>query len=265
MVPVLDLQNVVVVVDGRKILGPVTWRAEPDQRWVILGPNGGGKSTLVRVASFNAHPTEGRVRVLGNELGKVDLRTLRSRIGWAANNLADQLRPRLTAEEVVRCGLHGALEPWWHTYTDADSTRALDLLAQIGLGRSAGENFGERTFGTLSSGERQRTLLARTLMADPSIVVLDEPNAGLDMAARESLIVALDELAKSGPPWVLVTHHVEEIPPSATHLLAIKDGQALASGPIDLVLDSSLLSELFDVDVQLSQAGRRYAATATLE
>ncbi len=261
---VLDLRDVTVVVDGRKILGPISWQVEDTQRWVVLGPNGGGKSTLVRVASLNVHPTEGIVEVLGHRLGRVDLRQMRSRIGWAANNLVDQLRLQLTAEEVVRCGLHGALEPWWHTYRPEDTERALLLLKQVGLDHSAGNEFANRTFGTLSSGERQRVLLARTLMAEPSVVILDEPNAGLDMAARERLVGALDNLSKDGPPWVLVTHHVEEIPSSATHLLAIKNGQALAGGPVESTLTSSLLSDLFEVESSLVHRDGRFTATARL-
>ncbi len=264
MPAVLDLRDVAVVVDGRKILGPVSWQVTAQQRWVVLGPNGGGKSTLVRVASLNTHPTEGEVEVLGQRLGRVDLRQLRSRIGWAANNLVDQLRLQLTAEEVVRCGLYGALEPWWHSYRPEDTERALLLLQQVGLADSAGDLFGQRTFGTLSSGERQRVLLARTLMADPSVVILDEPNAGLDMAARERLVAALDNLSDDGPPWVLVTHHVEEIPSSATHLLAVKAGQVMASGPVAETLSSALLSELFEVESSLVSRDGRFTATARL-
>lgn len=255
--PVLSLQSVVVVRNGGKILGPITWQVGAEEHWVILGPNGGGKSTLVAVAAMSTHPTEGRVRLLGHELGRTDVRTLRSRVGLASAGLVDQLRPRLTAVDVVQCGLYGALEPWWHHYGDEDRHRAESLLVDVGLA-----DHGRRSFGTLSSGERQRVLLARTLMSRPSVVILDEPNAGLDMAGRESLIQALDGLADTGPASVLVTHHVEDIPASTTHLLALAEGRAVAVGPIGRTLTGELLSEVFGLDVTLTRHDGRYAARA---
>jgi iron complex transport system ATP-binding protein len=255
--PVLSLQSVVVVRDGRKILGPVTWEVHADEHWVILGPNGGGKSTMMAVAAMTTHPTEGRVRLLGHELGHTDVRALRSRVGLASAGLVDQLRPQLMAVDVVLCGLYGALEPWWHHYGGEDRRRAQSLLADLGL-----SGYGQRTFGTLSSGERQRVLLARTLMNEPSLVILDEPNAGLDMGGRESLIQALDSLAELGPASVLVTHHVEDIPSSTTHLLALADSRAVAAGPIERTLTAELLSDVFGLDVMLTRHDGRYAARA---
>ncbi len=255
--PVLSLQSVMVVRDGRKILGPVTWEVHSDEHWVILGPNGGGKSTMMAVAAMTTHPTEGRVRLLGHELGRTDVRALRSRVGLASAGLVDQLRPQLTAVDVVLCGLYGALEPWWHRYGDEDRRRAQSLLADLGLA-----GYGQRTFGTLSSGERQRVLLARTLMNEPSLVILDEPNAGLDMGGRESLIQALDSLAEIGPASVLVTHHVEDIPSSTTHLLALADSRAVAAGPVERTLTEELLSDVFGLDVVLTRQDGRYAARA---
>lgn len=256
--PVIDLQQVVVVLDGRKILGPLSWRIEAGQHWVVLGPNGGGKSTLLRIASLAQHPTEGKVTVLSHELGRVDIRRLRSRIGVSSASLVDQLRGSLTAEEIVRCGLYAALEPWWHPYTPADTERAKSLLAQVGL-----TGYGPRTFATLSSGERQRALLARTLMAEPDVLALDEPTAGLDLGGRESLVAALDAIARDdGPATVFVTHHVEDIPASTTHLLAVAEGLAIASGPIHEVLSGSLLSEMFGVSVALDRVGERWTARA---
>lgn len=257
---VIELTDVAVVHEGHKLVGPLSWQIERDQHWVVVGPNGGGKSTLMRVASLAQHPSQGSVRLLGNELGKVDIRHLRSRIGVSSASLVDQLRGRLTAAEIVKCGLYAALEPWWHTYTDADESRACELLAQIGL-----EGYGPRTFATLSSGERQRALLARTLMADPDVLMLDEPTAGLDLGGRESLVAALDSIASSnGPATVFVTHHVEDIPTSTTHLLAIADGQQLAAGPIDEVLSAELLSEMFGIPVSLKRHQGRFSARAEL-
>ena len=253
--PVLELKGVTVVVNGSKILGPLDWSVESDQSWIVIGANGSGKSTLVRVASLALHPTEGIVRVLDAELGKTDLRQMRSRVGWASAALLDQLRPSLTANEIVRCGINGALEPWWHTYSEAECLHADGLLDRVGLG-----GYGHRTLTTLSSGERQRTLLARTLVNDPEVLLLDEPNAGLDMGGREALVEALDQLAAESPPTVLVTHHVEDIPPTTTHLLALAGGHPVAQGPIDEVLSAELLSELFGLPVELDRRGGRWSA-----
>ena len=255
--PVLDLSGVVVVIDGSKILGPLDWSVQPGEQWVVIGPNGSGKSTLVRVASLALHPTEGVVKVLDGELGKTDLRQLRSRVGWASAALLDQLRPGLTANEIVRCGIHGALEPWWHRYSDDEWRRADQLLDRVGLA-----GYGDRTLAGLSSGERQRTLLARTLVNDPEVIVLDEPNAGLDMGGREALIEALVGLYRAGPPSVLVTHHVEDIPPTATHLLALAGGEVRAQGAIDNVLTAGLLSDVFELKVELSRRHGRWSARA---
>ncbi len=254
----IDLQGIAVVLDGRKVLGPMSWRVDRGQHWVVLGPNGGGKSTLLRVATLALHPTDGTVKVLGHELGRVDIRQLRSRVGVSSASLVDQLRGSLTAEEVVRCGLHAALEPWWHVYSQADSERADALLEQVGL-----NGYRQRVFGTLSSGERQRVLLARTLMADPEVLVLDEPTAGLDLGGREALVAALDTVANDdGPATVFVTHHVEDIPSSTTHLLAVADGLPMAAGPITEVLSAELLSSMFELPVTLDRRNGRWSASA---
>jgi iron complex transport system ATP-binding protein len=259
-VPAVELKNVSKTLDGTEILRSIDWSIETDEHWVVVGPNGGGKSTLLRVAGLAEHPTSGSVRVLGVELGRADIRSLRSRVGISSAGLVDQLRGSLTAEEVVRCGRFGALEPWWHTYTESDTDRALGLLGSVGL-----TGFGGHTLATLSSGERQRALLARTLMNDPSLVLLDEPTAGLDFVGREQLIRSLDELAvrDDGPATVLVTHHLEDVPGSTTHLLAIGGGSIVAAGPIDEVLDEALLGDLFGVPVALTRHGRRWSARAS--
>lgn len=256
--PLIALTDVSVITDGRKILGPVSLTIRPGDHWVVLGPNGSGKSTLMAVASLGRHPSAGRVDVLGHELGRVDLRSLRARIGVSSAALADQLRGRLTAGEVVMCGRYAALEPWWHTYDRADVERAAALLAQVGL-----PDHDDRTLATLSSGERQRTLLARTLMAEPDVVLLDEPTAGLDLGGREALVTALDVIASDGgPATVFVTHHVEDIPPSTTHLLALAGGRALAAGPVDEVLSADLLGEMFGLEIELGRRDGRWSARA---
>ncbi len=255
----LRLRHVSVVRDGRHLLHDVSLAVGAGERWVVLGRNGSGKTTLVRVASLALHPSSGTVEVLGERLGRTDVRTLRTRIGLVSAALADQLRPALTAEEVVRCGRTAALEPWWHTYTVEDTARAVALLTQLGCGALA-----DRTFGTLSSGERQRVLLARTLMAAPALLLLDEPCAGLDLGGREELVASLAALAADpdSPPFVLVTHHAEEIPPGATHVALVRDGRLWAAGPIDEVLTEAALGETFGLAVALRRDGDRWAATA---
>lgn len=255
--PVLELAGVEVRVEGTTILTGIDWQVERGQHWVVLGPNGGGKSTLLRIASLALHPSLGTLRVLGQELGRVDVRPLRARIGLASTALAEQMRGSLSAEEVVRCGRFGALEPWWHRYEPADTERAEALLAQVGL-----DGYGDRRMISLSSGERQRVMLARTLMPHPELVLLDEPTANLDFGGREDLIDALQQLAAdpASPPTVLVIHRVEDIPASATHLLALKAARVAAQGPLEATLSAGLLSDLFGLPVHLDRAGARWVA-----
>ena len=189
----LQLDDVSVVRDGRAILDGVTWSVEAGQRWVVLGRNGSGKTTIVRLASCYLFPTTGQVTVLGERLGRTDVRELRRRIGLTSASLANQLRESLDALDVVMTARYAALEPWWHRYTDEDRDAARATLARVGVGDLA-----ERTFGTLSSGERQRVLLARTLMTAPELLLLDEPTAGLDLTGREELVGALPGIGR-GP------------------------------------------------------------------
>ena len=246
--------------DGRKILDGIDLQVEPHERWVILGANGSGKTSLVRLAALYEHPSAGSVEVLGERLGSTDVRTLRQRIGYMSASLADSLRPQLSAAEVVMTAKFAALEPWWHRYGDDDRRRAVECL-----GRMAVASLAERTFGSLSSGEQQRVLLARTLMNDPGLVLLDEPSARLDLAGRENLVRALGDLASDveSPPLVLVTHHVSEIPRRITHALLLRAGRVLRSGPIDRVMTAPLLGECFGLDLHLEQrVDGRYSAWA---
>jgi len=238
----LVLRDVGLRRDGRDLLRDVDWVVRPDERWVLLGANGSGKTSLVRIASLYEHPSSGTVEVLGERLGRTDVRRLRRRISLVSPAMADMIRPALTGAEVVVTAKHAALEPWWHHYDDADRARAVELLDAQGVGFAA-----RRRFGTLSSGERQRVLLARALMSEPGLVLLDEPTAGLDLGGREALVDRLDELARDpgAPPMVLVTHHVEEIPPSFTHLLALRDGRIVGRGELATTLDADLLGECF--------------------
>lgn len=257
-VPALQLRGVGLVRDERPILDHVDWSVDAGQRWIVLGPNGSGKTSLMRIASLYLHPTFGTVIVLGQELGRTDVRRLRRRVGVASAGFSDLLRPTITATDIVMTAKHAALEPWWHDYDDEDRSRAVGLLERSGVGYVL-----DRPYGTLSSGERQRVLLARTLMTDPELMLLDEPTAGLDVAGREQLVDVLDALATdpTTPPTVLVTHHVEEIPPSFTHALLLHDGRVLSSGPIDDVLDAPALSACFGVDLDVERdTSRRWSA-----
>jgi iron complex transport system ATP-binding protein len=257
----LVLRQVSLDRDDRTILDRIDWIVEPGQRWVVLGANGSGKTTLVRIASLYLHPSRGDVTVDGGTLGRVDVRRHRTRVGLVSSSFADLLRPALLALDIVMTARYAALEPWWHTYTDADRDEALALLDRVGALDLAG-----RTFGTLSSGERQRVQLARALMGHPALLLLDEPSAGLDLAGREDLLVRLGRLAEQDdtPATVLVTHHVDEIPPGFTHLLLLREGRVLAAGPIDETLTAANLSACFATPLELEHRhGRWWAWTQT--
>jgi iron complex transport system ATP-binding protein len=258
--PALALSGVAVVRDASALLADVDWVVRAGERWVVLGPNGSGKTTLLRVASLWLHPSSGTVDVLGHRLGRVDVRRLRTRIGLVSPAFADLLRPEVTAAEIVMAAREAALETWWHAYRDADRARALALLDRMGAAPLA-----DRAFGTLSSGERQRVLLARSLWGDPGLVLLDEPTAGLDLGAREDLVGRLAALADdpTTPPTVLVTHHVEEIPPGFTHALALRAGRVVAAGPLADVVTAPTLSATFGLALHLDRRDGRFAARAS--
>ena len=255
--PVLRLAGVSVVRDGTALLESVSWVVHPGEHWVLLGPNGSGKTTLLRVASLYLHPTRGEVEVAGGRLGHTDVRALRTRIGLASPALGDLLRAQLTGLEVVMTARHAALEPWWHTYDDADRTGARALLDRFGVVHLA-----DRPVATASSGERQRVLLARAFAGEPAIVLLDEPTAGLDLGGREDLVARLGRVAQepASPATVLVTHHVEEIPPGTTHALLLRDGGATQQGRVDDVLTDLHLSALFDLSLVVERRGDRWTA-----
>lgn len=246
----LQLTSVSFIRNGRQILQDIDFAVQPDERWLILGANGSGKTSMVRIAAFHEHPSAGSVTVLGESLGSTDVRTLRRRIGYMSASLASSLRPELTASDVVMTAKYAALEPWWHHYDDDDRHRALECLQRMGVDQTS-----ERSFGTLSSGEQQRVLLARTLMTDPGIIFLDEPSARLDLGGREFLVQALGDVAtdRSAPPLVLVSHHVDEIPRGMTHVLYLAQGSVMAAGSLDDVLTSELLSECFGLALHLEK------------
>lgn len=256
----LSLRDVTLVREGRALLDTVTWTVGASERWVVLGRNGCGKSTLMKIASLYLHPSSGEVDVLGETLGRTDVRSLRKRIGVASSGMADQLRSDLISADVVMTAKNAALETWWHTYDDADRQRARDCLERMEIGRLA-----DRSFATLSSGEKQRVLLARTLMPEPGLLILDEPTAGLDLAGREDLVRTLGVLAVGvdTPATVLVTHHVEEIPEGFTHVLMLRDGRVLSAGTLDDVLTEANLSECFEMPLGLERRHGRWWAWGT--
>lgn len=256
--PALRLCGIGLRREGRALLHEVDLVVRPDERWVVLGPNGSGKTSLLAIAALRLHPTSGTVEVLGGTLGRTDLRTLRGRVGFASASLADALRGELSALDVVMTAKRGALEPWWHRWDDEDRAEARRCLARMGLAAFAG-----RTFATLSSGERQRVLVARTLMGGPGVVLLDEPCAGLDLGARERLVADLGRLAldPASAPVVLVTHHLEEVPTGFTHALVLRGGTVLTAGPIERALTGGVLGEAFGIDLEVHRNAGRWSAT----
>lgn len=255
----MRLRQVSVIRDGVAILESIDWEVRRGERWVVIGPNGSGKTTLLRVAGMRLLPTRGTVEVLGETYGRTDARALRRRVPFVSGAVLRSLRPTITAHDVVVTGRFADLEPWWHHYDDSDHARAEALLAEAGM-----ENVSDRTFEMLSEGERQQVLLARALMGEPDLVLLDEPAAGLDLANRERLVARLARVAAdaSTPPLVLVTHHVEEIPPGITHAALLRDGRVFAADAADEVLTSGPVSACFGVSLRVEQRRGRFTASA---
>jgi iron complex transport system ATP-binding protein len=239
------------------LLRSVDWSVELDERWVILGPNGAGKTTLLQIAGAELHPTSGAVHLLGDRLGRVDVFELRPRIGLCSAALANRVPAQEKVADVVVSAGYAVLGRWREDYDQLDTGRAGELLKSMGVGHLA-----DRLFGTLSEGERKRVLIARALMTDPEMLLLDEPAAGLDLGGREDLVARLSELAldPDAPATILVTHHVEEIPPGFTHALLLRGGGVVAQGLLDEVLTAENLSATFDQDLELQRAGDRFFA-----
>jgi iron complex transport system ATP-binding protein len=259
MSDVLEFAGVSVVRGGNTLLHDITWEVEEGQRWVILGPNGAGKTTLLQLAAGRMHPTTGVAGVLGEVLGAVDVFELRPRIGLASASIAERLPAGERVRDVVVTASYGIVGRWREQYDALDHARADELLGALGAGHLA-----ERTFGTLSEGERKRVQIARALMTDPELMLLDEPAAGLDLGGREDLVARLGTLAADtdAPALVLVTHHVEEIPPSFTDVLLMREGGIVAAGPVEIALTPENLSRTFGLPLVVERHGDRWTARA---
>jgi iron complex transport system ATP-binding protein len=258
---VLSMSGVAVVRDGATLLADVDWTVREGERWVVLGPNGAGKTTLMQIASASLFPSRGRVELLGEVFGAVDLSELRVRVGISSAALGDRIPAHERALDVVVTASYGVVGRWHEQYDEDDVARATDLLARVGL-----RAFADRRFGTLSEGERKRVMLARALMTDPELLLLDEPAAGLDLGAREALLRLLTRLAADAgsPPTVLVTHHPEEVPIGTTHALLLARGRSVAAGPVGEVLTGPLLSRAFGLPLIVEQRDGRFTARASL-
>jgi iron complex transport system ATP-binding protein len=254
---VVRMSGVTVRRGANTLLRDVDWTVELDERWVVLGPNGAGKTTLLRLAAAELHPTSGTVHVLGEQLGRVNVFELRTRIGLTSSALGLRVPNDERVRDVVVSAGWGVLGRWRERYDAADTDRADDLLAAMGM-----RGFADREYGTLSEGERKRTLIARALMTDPELILFDEPAAGLDLGGREDLVARLAALAADpdAPASVLVTHHVEEIPVGYSHALLLREGAVVAAGLMDDVLTDENLSTTFGVPLSVQKRRGRYTA-----
>ncbi len=256
----IDFANVTLRRNGRLLVGPLTWSVELDERWVVIGPNGAGKTSLLRMAAAMEHPSSGTAYVLGERLGRVDMSELRSRVGLSSAALSQRVPDDETVRDLVVSAGYAVLGRWREEYDEVDYVQAVDMLESVGA-----EHLAERTFGTLSEGERKRVLIARSLMTDPELLLLDEPAAGLDLGGREELVARMSDLAADpdAPALVLVTHHVEEIPPDFSHCLILSEGKVVDSGLLSDVLTAENLSKAFGQSIALDYIDGRYFARRT--
>ena len=256
---VLEMSDVSVRRGNRIILGPINFSISEGERWVILGPNGAGKSTLLQILATRIFPTTGRVSILDKTMGSVDIFELRTRIGICGALISEDIPYGEKVKDVVLTAAYAVLGRWNEAYDLWDESRAVALLTTFGVRELA-----EREYGTLSDGERKRVQISRALMADPELLLLDEPAAGLDLGGREDLLrrfttFAADPLA---PASILVTHHIEEIPAGTTHALILKDGKIAISGPVHEVITSTHLSAIFQIPMEVIFDGSRFSARA---
>ena len=258
---VLEISNLRIQRDDVVILDGVNWRVERGQHWAILGANGSGKTSLLSALTGHFMPTAGEIFLLGKIYGQSDWRELRKQIGIVSSSVRQMMADDEPALETVASGKYAMID-FWGRLSRTDKAKALKLLNQVECAHLAG-----RPWRVLSQGERQRVLIGRALMASPKLLILDEPCAGLDPAAREHFLQFLQQLGtqKNSPTLVLVTHHVEEIMPVFSHLLVLKNGRGLAAGKKADVLNSKNLSTAFGARMQLQRTGNRYALKITMK
>src|SRR6266487_6073126 len=256
---VVRLRGVGVRRGGSMLLRDVTWTVHADERWVVIGPNGAGKTTLLQVAAAQLYPTEGTARILGERLGSTDVFELRPRIGLASAALADRVPPGEKVIDLVLTAAYAIVGRWKEEYDSTDVTRAVELLDALGCAHLI-----RRRFATLSEGERKRVQIARAMMPDPELLLLDEPAAGLDLGGREDLVrrIAYLALDRAAPTMVMVTHHVEEVPEGFTHAMLLRRGSVLAAGPLPTVFTERNLSKCFGVPLVVEYRQSRWAARA---
>ncbi len=256
----IDFAKVTLRRGGQNLVGPVTWSVELDERWVVIGPNGAGKTSLLRIAAALEHPSSGTAYVLGERLGRVAMSELRSRVGLSSSALSQRVPEGEVVRDLVVSAGYAVLGRWREQYDDIDYNQAVDMLESVGA-----EHLAERTYETLSEGERKRVLIARSLMTDPELLLLDEPAAGLDLGGREELVARLADLAADAdsPAIVLVTHHVEEIPQGFSHALILSEGRVVDSGLLADTLTAENLSKAFGQSIALDFIDGRYFARRT--
>jgi iron complex transport system ATP-binding protein len=256
---VLRLRGVGVRRDGNMLLRNLDWTVHEDERWVVIGPNGAGKTTLLQVAASLLFPTEGEAEILGERLGQVDVFELRPRIGFSSAAVAEKVPPGEKVIDLVLTASYAVLGRWQEEYESSDVTRAVEMLDALGCAHLI-----RRRFGTLSEGERKRVQIARALMPDPELLLLDEPAAGLDLGGREDLVRRLGMLARdpNAPTSVLVTHHVEEVPDGFTHAMLLRRGSVVAAGPLTEVFTERNLSKCFGVPLLIEHRQERWTARA---
>lgn len=254
---VLELRDISVRRGDRTILGPLTFAIRPGERWVVLGPNGAGKSTLLQILATRIFPTTGSAILLDKEMGKSDLSELRTQIGICGALISEDIPADEIVRDVVLTAAYAILGRWNEAYDLWDESRAVALLTTFGVRELA-----DRKYGTLSEGERKRVQISRALMADPELLLLDEPAAGLDLAGREDLLKRFSIFASdpSAPASILVTHHIEEIPTGTTHAIILKDGKIAVSGPIEQVITSDYISAIFELPITVIREGERFFA-----
>ncbi len=262
MANVLQLDNVSVVRDRNTILDSMTWSVDGSERWIVLGPNGAGKTTLLQIAAALIHPSSGMATVLDETLGDVDVFELRTRIGFASSVLARKVPPQETVLNVVLTASYSVTGRWNETYDDVDVRRAKRVLAEWKL-----DHVADRRFGNLSDGEQKRVQIARAVMTDPELMLLDEPAASLDLGSREELLGLLKGYAAApgAPGIVMVTHHVEEIPEGFGHVLLLRQGKMVAAGPINEVLTSQNLESTFGIPFEIELRNGRYTARSLVK